>query len=262
MWTRKELKQRAKAAFQANYWRCVLVALILALIGGGGISFHFRRSASNSGNSETVIEEQQIRETLSKIGLNDPDYQRGFVQGYQWAANPRNTRKITAAVGGLGLAGFLLSILVFNPLIVGCYRFFLQNSRGRAELNELGAGFKGDWGNVVLTMFLKNLFIVLWSLLFIIPGVVKSYSYRLAPYILKEHPELSGTEAITLSRKMMNGHKAAAFWLDLSFLGWIILSGLTLGILHIFYVGPYIQASDAELYEAIRRGCEGQAELI
>ena len=83
-------------------------------------------------------------------------------------------------------------------------------------------------------------------------GIIKAYSYRMVPYILKEHPELSGTKAITLSRQMMNGHKWNAFVLDLSFIGWIILSALTLGILHIFYVGPYIQATDAELYEALK----------
>jgi uncharacterized membrane protein len=119
-------------------------------------------------------------------------------------------------------------------------------------LKHLGVGFQDGWGNVVLVMFLKNLFLMLWTLLFIIPGIVKIYSYRMVPYILKEHPELSGTKAITLSRQMMNGHKWNAFVLDLSFIGWIILSALTLGILHIFYVGPYIQATDAELYEALK----------
>ncbi len=147
---------------------------------------------------------------------------------------------------------------MFNPLIVGCYRFFLKNSGSNAELNELGAGFKNNWGNVILAMFLKNLFLVLWTLLFIVPGIIKAYSYRLVPYILKEHPELSGTQAITLSRKMMNGHKADAFVLDLSFLGWIILSVLTCGILHIFYVGPYIQATDAELYKAVANAYAAQ----
>ena len=150
-----------------------------------------------------------------------------------------------------GLVGLVLGLMVFNPLIVGCYRFFLRNSLGGAELNELGAGFKDNWGTVILTMFLRNLFIFLWALLLIVPGIIKAYSYRMVPYILKEHPELSGTQAITLSRKMMNGHKADAFVLDLSFLGWILLSALTCGILHIFYVGPYIQATDAELYKAV-----------
>ena len=74
------------------------------------------------------------------------------------------------------------------------------------------------------------------------------------PYLLAEHPELSGTQAITLSRQMMNGHKGRAFVLDLSFLGWILLSALTLGILGVFYVNPYIHATDAELYEAVKAG--------
>ena len=111
---------------------------------------------------------------------------------------------------------------------------------------------------MILVMFLKNLFIALWTLLFIVPGIIKMYSYRLVPYILKEHPELTGTQAITLSRKMMNGHKADAFVLDLSFLGWILLSALTCGILHIFYVGPYIQATDAELYKAVANAYAAQ----
>ena len=73
----------------------------------------------------------------------------------------------------------------------------------------------------------------------------------MVPYIIKEHPEISGTQAISLSRQMMNGHKWNTFVLDLSFLGWHILSILTLGILEIFFVTPYIQATDAELYKAL-----------
>ena len=254
MWNRKELKARAKAAFKANYWRCVLAAVILMLI-SGSLSYRGGRSS----NSDVQVDEQQIRQGLSSLGLNDPDYQEGFVQGYQWTLNRRNTGKTAAALGGAGLASLVLSILVFNPLIVGCYRFFLQNSRGDGNLKHLGVGFQDGWGNVVLVMFLKNLFLVLWTLLFIIPGLVKIYSYRLVPYLLKEHPELKGTEAITLSRKMMKGHKWNAFVLDLSFLGWILLSILTLGILNIFYVWPYMSATDAELYEAISRNYDSQA---
>ena len=78
------------------------------------------------------------------------------------------------------------------------------------------------------------------------------------PYLLKEHPELSGTQAITMSRQLMNGHKWNAFVLDLSFLGWLILSALTCGILHVFWVGPYIQATDAELYRAITEAYDAQ----
>ena len=248
MWTRRELKERAKAAFKANYWRCVLVAFILALLIGGGAGSSVRKNET----ADLTTEQQKAMALLA-----EDDNLGRLVEGMEkLSALPSS--KIKISLGGLGLVGFLLSILVFNPLIVGCYRFFLQNSRGPAELNELGAGFRGDWGNVVLVMFLKNLFLALWTMLFIIPGIVKAYAYRMVPYILKEHPELSGTQAITLSRRMMKGHKGDAFVLDLSFIGWIILSALTFGILHLFYVGPYIQATDAELYKVVRADYEAR----
>ena len=248
MWTRRELKERAKAAFKANYWRCVLVAFILALLIGGGAGSSVRKNET----ADLTTEQQKAMALLA-----EDDNLGRLVEGMEkLSALPSS--KIKISLGGLGLVGFLLSILVFNPLIVGCYRFFLQNSRGPAELNELGAGFRGDWGNVVLVMFLKNLFLALWTMLFIIPGIVKAYAYRMVPYILKEHPELSGTQAITLSRRMMKGHKGDAFVLDLSFIGWVLLSALTFGILHLFYVGPYIQATDAELYKVVRADYEAR----
>ena len=248
MWTRRELKERAKAAFKANYWRCVLVAFILALLIGGGAGSSVRKNET----ADLTTEQQKAMALLA-----EDDNLGRLVEGMEkLSALPSS--KIKISLGGLGLVGFLLSILVFNPLIVGCYRFFLQNSRGPAELNELGAGFRGDWGNVVLVMFLKNLFLALWTMLFIFPGIVKAYAYRMVPYILKEHPELSGTQAITLSRRMMKGHKGDAFVLDLSFIGWILLSALTFGILHLFYVGPYIQATDAELYKVVRADYEAR----
>ena len=248
MWTRRELKERAKAAFKANYWRCVLVAFILALLIGGGAGSSVRKNET----ADLTTEQQKAMALLA-----EDDNLGRLVEGMEkLSALPSS--KIKISLGGLGLVGFLLSILVFNPLIVGCYRFFLQNSRGPAELNELGAGFRGDWGNVVLVMFLKNLFLALWTMLFIIPGIIKAYAYRMVPYILKEHPELSGTQAITLSRRMMKGHKGDAFVLDLSFIGWILLSALTFGILHLFYVGPYIQATDAELYKVVRADYEAR----
>ena len=247
MWSRSELKTRAKAAFKANYWRCVLVAFILTLLIGGGAGSGVRRkdqsTAQLSGQQPSAV-----MAVLDETGLGAIVEKLDSITGL--------SDKVTISLGGLGLVGLALSLMVFNPLIVGCYRFFLRNSRGKAELNELGAGFKENWGNVILVMFLRTLFLILWSLLFVIPGIVKAYSYRLVPYILKEHPEFTGTQAITLSRKMMNGHKWDAFVLDLSFLGWVLLSVLTLGILSLFYVSPYINATDAELYEAIRSGYE------
>ncbi len=253
MWVRSELKARAKAAFKRNYWKCVLVAVILALVMGGGSGSSLRRNQKE----DLSAEKQQVVQDLSE--LHSPGLTKAVLEGMDLTQG-----RVGIALGGLGLVGLALSILVFNPLVVGCRRFYLVNSRYTAELSELGAGFKGDWGNVILVMFLRNLFTVLWSLLFIIPGIVKAYSYRLVPYLLTEHPELKGTDAITMSRKLMNGHKWNAFVLDLSFLGWILLSALTCGILAIFYVSPYVNATDAELYRAITEAYDARlrAEMI
>ena len=252
MWTRSELKVRAKAAFKANYWRCVLVAFLLALLVGGGAGSSLRKNRNDYSSEERLAIHQLATQSES-------DLERAFF-GMVDRASILQRGRITVSLGGFGLVGLVLGLLVFNPLIVGCYRFFLKNGLGGAELNELGAGFKDNWGTVILTMFLRNLFLVLWTLLLVVPGIIKAYSYRLVPYILKDHPELSATEAITLSRRMMNGHKADAFVLDLSFLGWIILSALTAGILHVFYVGPYIQATDAELYKVVAGAYAAQGQ--
>jgi hypothetical protein len=95
---------------------------------------------------------------------------------------------------------------------------------------------------------------VLWTLLFIIPGIVKAYEYRMIPYILAENPHMSRKEVFAASKSMMMGNKWKAFVLDLSFLGWHILSVFTVGILELFYVAPYVYATNAALYEALAYG--------
>ena len=89
-------------------------------------------------------------------------------------------------------------------------------------------------------------------MLFVIPGIIKHYSYRLVPYILSESPDMDTEEAFRLSMEMMDGNKWDAFVLDLSFLGWEILSGITMGILGLFYVHPYRACTNAELYAVLR----------
>ena len=92
------------------------------------------------------------------------------------------------------------------------------------------------------------LFEILWSLLLVIPGIIKAYEYRMIPYILGDNPNIDREEAFALSNMMMQGNKGKAFVLDLSFLGWYILNGMTLGILGIFYVNPYVNQTNAALY--------------
>lgn len=226
MWNRRELKARGKAAFKANYWNCVLVALILtALIGGGAAA---GRDRAQNASGETSLVEELRQAPVQVLGV------------------------IGGALIGVSAIASAVKFLVFNPLEVGCKRFFLVNSDTPAELNELGYGFQNGYGNMVVSMFLRDLFTFLWALLFIIPGIVKSYSYAMVPYILAENPDLSGTEAIRISQQMMKGHKWRAFVLDLSFIGWYVLAVLTAGIAEVLWVAPYVGATDAELYKAIR----------
>ena len=99
-----------------------------------------------------------------------------------------------------------------------------------------------------------HVYLILWSLLFAIPGIIKGYAYRLVPFILADNPDMDPDDAITFSREMMNGQKFDAFVLDLSFILWWLLSGITFNIAGILYVFPYIYATDAELYLAIKNG--------
>ncbi|WP_405376599.1 DUF975 family protein [Pseudobutyrivibrio sp.] len=225
MWTIGEVKSIGKAAFKANYWKCVLVALILGVVSGGATY------------------------TIKNRGEYDP---REVANAIFSGLSAEEMRALMAFFGGLvGMAlliGFLIQIFIKNPLQVGCYRFFKKNVEdGQAELGIIGEGF-GDYGRVFVTLLLRDIFLCLWSLLFLIPGIIKMYSYRMVPYIVKDNPELSATEVITKSREMMNGHKWKAFLLDLSFIGWIFLGLITCGIVFVFWTAPYMESADAALY--------------
>ena len=243
MWNRKELKAKGKAAFRANYWRSVLVALIAILILGG--------SAAVVGNSASQAGAEQGVETTETAEPDQTELDQILAD-----VPPEVVIGIVAVVFAVLLLASavtaLIRALLFNPLIVGCQRFFLLNSDSPADLSELAYGYKNHYGNMVKTLLLTDIFVLLWSMLFTIPGLIKSYSYRMVPYILAENPSIGSREAITLSRKMMNGHKWNAFLLDLSFIGWDFLAAITLGLVGVLYTGPYQYATNAELYKVIR----------
>ena len=134
------------------------------------------------------------------------------------------------------------------------------------DMGRIGMGFSVNYGNVVLTQFLRNLYIFLWSLLFVIPGIVRAYGYFAVPYILAENPNMDHKRALELSRQMTMGFKGELFVTDLSFLGWHLLNALTVGILGIFYVTPYLNGTKAEIYRflranAIQQGITSPQEL-
>ncbi len=146
----------------------------------------------------------------------------------------------------------LLSILVVAPMMYGLYTLALDVFRGEAaDIGGLFQGFRGNYVHVVLTLLLSGIYIFLWSLLLLIPGIVKSYSYAMVPYILKDHPEMCYDKAIDASMHIMQGHKMKLFMLDLSFIGWILLCIITLG-LGFIVLAPYMSVARAAFYEDVK----------
>lgn len=154
----------------------------------------------------------------------------------------------------------LLDVFVKNPIEYGCQKFLRKSQDENTSLSTMFAGFKDGYKNIIKVMFFRDLFVGLWTLLFIIPGIVKSYEYRMVPFLLSENPGMTKDEALKASSRMMYGQKWRTFVLDLSFIGWHLLSLLTLGMLGIFYVSPYKRSTDAALYETLK--AESQETVV
>lgn len=231
MWTRAELKENAKKYFKFNYWKMVLVAFIMGLIGGGngGVSFGTRRQYTTTANgSSGIMSSAQMAEIAAYIAA--------FL--------------VIFAV--IMVIAIVLDVFVFAPLRVGGYRFFVVSHYQKAELGELGFAFTHSYLNIVKTMFLRGLFTTLWTILLVVPGIIKAYEYRMIPYILAENPDIDTKEAFARSKQIMTGNKMDAFVLDWSFFGWWIFRAITCGIVGIFWVNPYIHMTNAELYVALK----------
>ena len=152
-------------------------------------------------------------------------------------------------VPGMVWQGVITIMLL--PLAWGYTVFFLRMAREEnTDYERLFDGFS-QYVRITLAELLKGIYVLLWMLLLIIPGIVKDYSYAMTEFILKDHPEMSGEEAICQSMKMMQGHKMQLFLLDLSMIGWFILSCLTLGIGFLFLV-PYNYSAHAHFYEDLK----------
>lgn len=220
MWNRAELKMRGNMAFKKNYVSAVVVALLMGIFG----------TVSGESSARRVSENSDI-----------------------YSGNLFNVGMITGLLAGIATVVILIvlvaKVFVGNLLKMGGYRFFILNQTAQPGIGTLLDGFRsGHYVNIVLTMFLRDLFTALWSLLLVVPGIVKHYEYLMVPYIIAENPAMDYKEAFQISKQMMDGEKMEAFIMDLSFLGWYLLSEVTCGLLAIFYVNPYVQASFAEMY--------------
>lgn len=224
-WDSYTLKTMAKNALRGSYWKAVFVSILLGI--GTGIA---------SGNGA----------------------RNGYEAGYD-AAYGYTPEQITLAGGAITItlvagACFALALKIFllNPLEVGCRKYMIEGLYHETDLGVLGTGFSRNYWNVVAGMFFRDLYVFLWSLLLIIPGLIKEYEYRMVPYILAEDPDVAPNDALRISKEMMYGDKMNALIFDLSFIGWVFLTIFTCGLVGIFYYSPYYNLSCSALYHALK----------
>lgn len=232
MWTREELKTRGKTALHRNYWITVLVTFVLSLLTGG---FNSGRNAGETVGDILKESDGGVTDVIQTVGATI--FAVGLLFLIIW-----------------GIVFLIARIFVGNLFEIGCMRFYEENSERKAPFGLVVEGFRhGNYGKNVLTLFLRDLYTFLWTLLLIIPGIIKAYQYSMIPYILAENPDISRERAFELSKIMMEGQVGAAFVLDLSYIGWEILGAITLNIVNILYTNPYRQSAWAELYKVNRQ---------
>lgn len=221
MWDRGILKANAKNALRGRYWNAFLVSL-LAFVVTGTFSIVHSIMTWNLRWNEWLFHTNPM-EYITQSNISD----------------------------SVSFLGIFFGIFVGYPIVVGLARYYVHNHFGETDSNLLFTGFSRNYGNGVGTIFVTKLFIDLWTLLFIIPGIYKSLQYSMVKYILSDNPAMPGSRAREISRILTNGEKGAIFILQLSFIGWYLL-GLICGVIGILFVNPYCEATMAELYLFLR----------
>ncbi|SDM53077.1 DUF975 family protein [Acetanaerobacterium elongatum] len=237
MWERSFLKQNAKLVLKTNYWMALAVCLVAGILTG-----------SSGGSAVTRITNSFNRTYSGSYS----DYYRDFSNTIDSMISSIGVTVLIFSITLVSLIGIAYAVFVANPITVGKSRYFVQSRRQVSKFSLLFSSFKSEaYLGAVKTMFLRDIFLFLWTLLLIIPGIIKGYAYRMVPYILADNPNIGAGRAIELSEQMTKGEKFDMFVLDLSFLGWVLLSALTCGIGMIF-LKPYMEATFTELYAVLK----------
>ena len=283
-WNGAELKAEARNALSKNYWRSVLVALILTMITGTATSVGSARSSASA-----VFNDSSSFETHSSYYIGDPDLNLDFLDDLSAEQVIGIITMVSAILVIALIISIALNLFLFGPLTVGCARYTELSIKRPADFN-LGRGFSPNYWNVVKSMFIRALFVALWAILYLVVfsfvfGIVigvagvlgvsdgalilllifsvliylagsfllalKLYDYRMIPYILASDPNMERREVFRIAKEMVKGERLNIFFLDLSFIGWIVLSILTCGILMIFYVNPYIMLTEGALFHKL-----------
>ncbi|MBZ9608758.1 DUF975 family protein [Clostridium estertheticum] len=215
----KEIRQEAREDLSGN-WIVAIIVCVLAWI-----------------FTEMFIQGPDIKERVNWV-INNPIHE---IFKYSTTISDGRIQNIWGVI----------VLIIGGPITFGVSMFFLKLIRKtNAKIEDVFMGFK-YFGKTFLLNLLMGIFILLWTLLLIIPGIIASFSYSMAYYILIDNPELTSLEAINRSKEMMNGYKGKLFCLYLSFAGWFILCLVTLGIGFI-WLEPYIQTSTAVFYQGLK----------
>ena len=234
-----DFRQEARAALQGKWPLAILVGLVAAILGGatsGGPEFKINFTGGS------------LNANIQYAGQTIYSWGDGITPGLR-----------TFLVGGavyLILAAIMVGVLYFvlgSVAKVGYARFNLDLTAGETPSFETSFSYFPHWKTVAAAQLLQTVYIFLWTLLLVIPGIVAGYSYAMTGYILAEHPELSASETIAQSKAMMEGNRWRLFCLQFSFIGWDILCALTLGIGNLA-LRPYRHAAEAAFYRELCGG--------
>ncbi len=242
MWSRWEVKAYARKFLKRHYLKAFLVCIIVWAL-GSGITSNTHWEKPKHEQRHTILENDKVI-----LGLRNPIFNFGLKKiGLSY--NFKVSKKMIPMIS---IITFALTVFVGNVAEVGKVRFFLNAFKNDdADTIDVFTAFNSEqYIDIVKTQFYRGFFNFLWTLLFIIPGIIKSYEYRMVPYIISKEPNMAPSEAIRRSRFITEGHKWKMFVLDLSFLGWNILGSLFFGVGSVFVI-PYEEASFARLYNII-----------
>ena len=222
----KALRVKAWESLKGKYWMAFVVVLVLGLLSSIGTSLI--NCAQDLVNVVNLVEPSEMDSTMKMGAL-----------------------VITGSALVFCIVGFLISLFVGNAATVGLCNYFIKNTDSKPSFKDAFSGFKVKYGRNIGTLLLVGIKSFLWTLLFIIPGIIKMYEYAIIPYILADDSEISSKDAFKKANQMMKGNKWRLFKLEFSFIGWFVLCVLTLGIGTLFLL-PYVNAATAEFYVELK----------
>ena len=232
MKTNREIRRTTRKALKGNWFMACVATFIASMLGGLSIG------------SGSVNFEVSLPSVEDFAGAVDPDTLEMILNMYS---------VIMAVAGVMVIVVTILNVIylaVGSAVSVGYSQFNIDIIDGKKPRLEVLFESFNRWGAAIIARLLINIFTALWSLLFIIPGIIAAYSYAMTPFVMAEKPGMSASDAITESKTLMRGNKWKLFCLEFSFIGWYILSAFTLGIALIWVV-PYHQAAYAAFYREI-----------